>query len=304
MRNFDFSLINLNQIILADKFVPQATDQISITSVSNILENDKILGYRLFLDNLGRTTYKRISAANSTQLATTLTSTATSIELVNASVLTPPDFSKFIPGVIIINGERIQFYNITGNTLTQLVRGSLGTGIRDSYPAGTTVLDQGSYQTLYVEDAQQEWMTNVTNTTTLHYNISSLTVKNSTSTAYDVYYQGRLLRKPGTVFTLTNTAFAYDSNETNAEGTQSNVTLSGEYSISNGTLILNTGTVLTLGSRIQVNSRYGQSIYAQIQPGTTHNIPVDQMHKNATAQVEFLSRSPAALPDKYYYGQQ
>jgi hypothetical protein len=304
MRNFDFSIINSNQVILADKFVPQRTDQISITSVSNILDTDKILGYRLFLDNLGRTTYKRISTANSTQLATTLTSTATSIELVNASVLTPPDFSKFIPGVIIINGERIQFYNITGNTLTQLVRGSLGTGIRDSYPAGTTVLDQGVGQTLYVKDAQQEWMTNVTNTMTLHYDISSLTVKNSTSTAYDVYYQGRLLRKPGTVFTLTNTAFAYDSNETNAEGTQSNVTLSGEYSISNGTLILNTGTVLTLGSRIQVNSRYGQSMYAQIQPGTTHNIPVDQMHKNATAQVEFLSRSPAALPDKYYYGQQ
>jgi hypothetical protein len=28
------------------------------------------------------------------------------------------------------------------------------------------------------------------------------------------------------------------------------------------------------------------------------------MHQNATAQVEFLSRSPSALPDKYYYGQQ
>jgi hypothetical protein len=306
MRNFDFSIINSNQVILADKFVPQRTDQISITSVSNILDTDKVLGYRLFLDNLGRTTYKRISAANSTQLATTLTSTATSIELINASVLTPPNFSKFIPGVIIINGERIQFYSITGNTLTQLVRGSLGTGIRDSYPAGTTVIDQGSYQTLYVEDAQQEWMTNVTNTATLHYNISSLTVKNSTSTAYDVYYQGRLLRKPGTKSIQTNVTIAYDSNETSAEGIQSNKLLGGEYNISSGTLILNTGTILTLGSRIKVVSRYGQSMYAQIHSTSTvlHNIPVDPMHQNATPQVTFLSRSPAALPDKYYYGQQ
>jgi hypothetical protein len=558
MRYFDFTLINLDQIVLAPTFVPTPSDQISITSVSNIIDTDKTLGYRIFLDNLGRTTYKRISAFNSTKLATTLTSTATSIDLVDASVLTPPNFGKFIPGVIIINGERIQFYNITGNTISQLVRGSLGTGIRDSYPAGTTVLDQGAGQTLYVKDTQQEWMANVTNTGTFAYDISSLHISTTTpytsigwttstpylntwtsstfvwntstpfvwntsttfvwntstpfiglwttstpfiglwttstpfigwttgtiaiwstatpyiststpfiwdttttqsigvfqsyenfaegdreiylstttgitvgsfinlststqqyqityvgvdedgyypvimvspdltiedqlyinsqkgnplsitstattghwSTAttghwstsapytitssttgywsttttgywsttttgywntstpyikgwttstpflgywqtitdvYDVYYQGRLLRKPSTVYTLTDTTIAYDSNETNAVGTQSNVTLHGEYTIRNGVLTLNTGTVLKVGSRIQVISRTGKSIYAQIHSTSTaviHNIPVDPMHQNATAQVEFLSRSPAALPDKYYYGQQ
>ena len=304
MRQFDFSILNSNQLVLDDKFVLTKTDQVSVTSVNNIIEKDKILGYRLFVDNLGRTTYKRISAANSTQLATTLTSTATSIDMLDASVLTPPNFAKFIPGVIIIRGERIQFYKVEGNTLSQLVRGSLGTSIGDSYPSGTTVLDQGSGQTLYVEDAQQEWMTNVTSTNKLSYDISSLTVSNSTASAYDVYYQGKLLQKPGTVYTLTNTTIAYDSNEVNAEGTQSNVTSTGSYSISNGVLTLNTGTVLTTGSRIHVISRYGKSMYARIQPGTTHNIPVDPMHMNATAQVEFLSRSPAVLPDKYYYGQQ
>ena len=304
MRNFDFSLVNSSQVKLSDSIVLQPTDQIAITSVSDVVNNNKILGYRSFLDNLGRTTYKRISSANSTRLATTLTSTATSIDLVDASVLTPPDFSKFIPGVIIINGERIQFYKVEGNTISNLVRGSLGTGIRNSYPKDTAVIDQGAYQTLDIADNQTSWMTNVTSTTALSYDISSVIASSSTSTAYDVYYQGRLLRKPTTVYTLTNTAFAYDSNETNAEGTQSNVTLHGEYAISNGLLTLNTGTVLKVGSRIQVISRTGKSIYAQIQSGTTHNIPVDSMHQNATAQVEFLSRSPALLPDKYYYGQQ
>jgi hypothetical protein len=304
MRNFDFSLVDLNYVILSDSFVLTPTDQVVVTSVSNVIDDGKILGYRSFLDNLGRTTYKRISSANSTKLAATLTSTATSISLVNASVLTPPDFDNFIPGVVIINGERIQFYKIEGNTLSQLVRGSLGTGIRNRYPKDTVVIDQGAYQTLDIADNQTSWMTNVTGTHVLRYDISSVIAKNSTSTAYDVYYQGRLLRKPGTVYTLTNTAIAYDSNEKNALGTQSNVTLHGEYSISNGVLTLNTGTVLKVGSRIQVISRTGKSIYAEIQPGTTHNIPVDSMHQNATAQIEFLSRSPAVLPDKYYYGQQ
>jgi hypothetical protein len=304
MRNFDFSLVNSSQVQLNDSIVLQPTDQISITSVTDIINDNKVLGYRSFLDNLGRTTYKRISLANSTRLATTLTSTATSIDLLNASVLTPPDFSKFIPGVIIINGERIQFYKVEGNTISNLVRGSLGTGIRHSYPKDTAVIDQGAYQNLDIADNQTSWMTNVTSTNILSYNISSVIASSSTSTAYDVYYQGRLLRKPGTVYTLTNATTAYDSNETNSKGTQSNVTLYGEYAISNGMLTLNTGTVLKVGSRIQVISRTGKSIYAQIQSGTTHNIPVDSMHQNATAQVEFLSRSPAVLPDKYYYGQQ
>jgi hypothetical protein len=101
--------------------------------------------------------------------------------------------------------------------------------------------------------------------------------------------------------TATN-KLAYDSNEVTSVGTSSNYNLTGEYEISNGVLTLNTSSV-TLGSRLQVISRYGKSMYAQIQPGTK-NIPVDPMHQNATAQVEFLSRSPSALPDKYYYGQQ
>jgi hypothetical protein len=167
------------------------------------------------------------------------------------------------------------------------------------------------------------WSTTTTGywstTTTGHWNTSTPYIKGWTTSTpflgywqtitdgYDVYYQGRLLRKPGTVYTLTDTTIAYDSNETNAVGTRSNVTLHGEYTISNGILTLNTGTVLKVGSRIQVISRTGKSIYAQIHSTSTavmHNIPVDPMHQNATSQVEFLSRSPAVLPDKYYYGQQ
>jgi hypothetical protein len=301
MRNYEFELVNGNQVVIDRNIMLTVNDNIVITSVSNASDTNYVLGYRMFLDNLGRNHYKRLSKAASTQLASTLTSTATSIDLVDATVLTPPNFGKFIPGVIIINGERIQFYKVEGNTISNLVRGSLGTGIRDSYPSGTTVLDQGSYQTLHVEDSQQVWMTNITNTNMLSYNLTGMTVPNSTSTAYDVYYQGCLLRKPGTMATATN-KLAYDSNEVTSIGTPSNYDLTGEYDISNGVLTLTTSSV-TIGSRLQVISRYGKSMYAQIQPGTK-NIPVDPMHQNATAQVEFLSRSPSALPDKYYYGQQ
>jgi hypothetical protein len=301
MRNYEFELVNGNQVVIDHNILLTADDKVVITSVSDASDTNYVLGYRMFLDNLGRNHYKRLSKAASTQLASTLTSTATSIDLVDATVLTPPNFGKFVPGVIIINGERIQFYKVEGNTISNLVRGTLGTGIRDSYPSGTTVLDQGSYQTLHVEDSQQVWMTNVTSTNMLSYNLTGMTVPNSTSTAYDVYYQGRLLRKPGTMATATN-KLAYDSNQVTSVGTLSNYNLTSEYEISNGVLTLNTSSV-TLGSRLQVISRYGKSMYAQIQPGTK-NIPVDPMHQNATAQVEFLSRSPSALPDKYYYGQQ
>jgi hypothetical protein len=308
MRGFDFDLIAPNQIKLNERTTISPSDSIVVTSVSNIVENNVTLGYRVFLDNLGRVSYKRLSKVNSTQLASTLTSTATTIDVVNASVLTQPNAPRLLPGVILINGERIQFYKVEGNTLSQLVRGSLGTGIRDSYSAGTTVLDQGSDQTLNVEDRQISWITVITGTSALSYDISNMSVLNATTnTTYDVYYQGRLLRRPSDSVTATDISLAYDSNEITAEGTASNYNLLGEYSIiianTGTTLVLNTASV-TPGARLQVISRYGQSMYAQIQPGTTHNIPVDPMHSNVTPQVEFLSRSPSALPDKYYYGQQ
>jgi hypothetical protein len=51
-----------------------------------------------------------------------------------------------VPGVVLINAERIEFYQIDGNTLKQITRGTMGTGVNGLLDIGTQVFDQGTDQ--------------------------------------------------------------------------------------------------------------------------------------------------------------
>ena len=315
MRDRDFQMSDSRTVFLDYKFRPTTDDSLVVTSVVNTINNDVTLGYRMFRDNLGRTHYKRLSAENSTRLAVTLTSTATSITVEDATVLTQPNFQRMRPGVILVNGERIQFYEINGNVLTKLKRGTLGTGSPIQHKAGTTVIDQGSAQTMNLSDTETVYKTRITVTTTT-FDIQSLGFSDTTSSYYqsEVYYQGKLLRKPSTILTLTNTTIGYDSNESglaNVLGTSTNYVSTGQYVITTaGNLVLH--FTPDVGSEIKVVKKTVNSLYSEIQPfkttlnGTTvtnvHNIGRALMHNDSSENVKFLLRKPAQLPDKYYYG--
>ena len=129
------------------------TDDVVITSIESGAH--ELIGFRIFYDNFGRTHYKRISGLNMTQLVSDITPTDTSITVLDGSVLTPPDLANRIPGVILVDGERIEFYQLIGNELTQLKRGALGTGIKNRHVSGTTVVDQGVGQTIRIVDTPQ-----------------------------------------------------------------------------------------------------------------------------------------------------
>jgi hypothetical protein len=117
-------------------------------------------GFRIFKDMLNRTFYKRISATNTTTLSAALAEDATSISVVDGSVLATPaeilsdDGSTIrtrIPGVIFIDKERIEFFQKSGNTLSQIRRGTLGTGIK-AHASGAQVVDAGGNQTVPYAD--------------------------------------------------------------------------------------------------------------------------------------------------------
>ena len=46
----------------------------------------------------------------------------------------------------MVNGERIEFFKISGNRLSQITRGTLGTGVATIHEAGTDVFNQGFQQ--------------------------------------------------------------------------------------------------------------------------------------------------------------
>lgn len=295
----DFKLQNdLQTVVLAPKYKLKETDTVVITSYESG-QNNQTIGFRIFYDNFGRTHYKRLSSANSTQLVEDLLPDDTVITVLDSSVLSQPDLKNRIPGVILIDGERIEFYQSSGNVLSQIKRGALGTGIRSVYPAGTTVMDQGVGQTMRVIDTPYS-ETIVTTSTTSTFLLSNFKFYN-TATTMDVsaqakvYYQGKLLFN--TTATVHNNDIAYDSGVTNSLGVSSDAIQSREYSITQ----VGSDYFLELFVPVELNSRINVvQNTTQIWWDTTSELSlVDQNAEEA----RFLRSSPVNLPDKYLYAQ-
>ena len=112
-------------------------------------------GYRIFKDMVNRVVYKRVDDSTSTELAQPLNGFDSKITVVDAEKLATPNAIKNEPGIIYIDKERIEYLKKTGNILSQLRRGTLGTGIKNQYPAGTRVRDQGNSNTVpYTDEVQ------------------------------------------------------------------------------------------------------------------------------------------------------
>tara|TARA_Y100001970_G_scaffold294371_1_gene452015 strand:+ start:28970 stop:43993 length:15024 start_codon:yes stop_codon:yes gene_type:complete len=122
-----------------------SVDRVVVTAIST----DKLApatGFRIFKDILDRYHYKRIAKANITELSSPLLISDTTISVRDGSVLATP--STTYPGVVFIDKERIEYSTKDGNTLSNIRRGTLGTGAKANYPSGTEVVDASTNQTI------------------------------------------------------------------------------------------------------------------------------------------------------------
>ena len=101
------------------------------------------IAFRQFKDILNRTHYKRVDNGQGIVLAQDLNDYDLRIEVEDATLLPNPDRRSNKPGIIFIEGERIEYFVKDGNTLRQIRRGTLGTGVGANYPAGTPIEAQG-----------------------------------------------------------------------------------------------------------------------------------------------------------------
>jgi hypothetical protein len=149
INGLDFEMLDDQVTIqISDEYVHTSDDVITVTTFASDILSSTVLGYRVFKDIFGRTQFTRLSKNNTTYLTKELQYTDTEIHVADSSVLTSPIVSKKIPGVVLLNGERIEFYKIEGNVLTQLRRNTLGTGPSPINNVGTKVVDQGSMQSI------------------------------------------------------------------------------------------------------------------------------------------------------------
>jgi hypothetical protein len=148
----DYKLNNNKQSIqLAIK--PSISDVFTLITFGNNVLGSTI-SYMQFKDMLNRVHYKRLSKNKQTQLLQPLAFNDTTIVVENASNFDVPNVAINRPGIIEIRGERIEFFGLTGNVLSKLRRGTLGTGVPLLHTAGTVVQDIGPSETLpYAESS-------------------------------------------------------------------------------------------------------------------------------------------------------
>ena len=106
-------------------------------------------GFRIFKDMLNRTFYKRINKNNTTEITTDLVPEDRTITVSDETKL--PEVTGTTPGVIFIDKERIEYFVKDGFTLSQLRRGTLGTGIK-VHGSGAKVVDASGTQTIPYAD--------------------------------------------------------------------------------------------------------------------------------------------------------
>lgn len=117
-----------------------------ITFSSNVLGST--ISYMQFKDMLNRVHFKRLSQNKQTRLMKPLNFNDTSIEVEDASNFDYPNAEINRPGIIEIRGERIEYFSLSGNILSKLQRGTLGTGVPATHGIGTLVQDIGPSETL------------------------------------------------------------------------------------------------------------------------------------------------------------
>ena len=128
---------------------PDEGDELQVIHFADRVVANKF-GWRQFKDMLNRTHYKRLESTYT--LAEDLNWYDKIIKVVDATGLPEPEFNTNYPGVIFIEGERIEFFGRDGNELKQLRRGTLGTGIKQVYSAGTEFMEQGASASLPYKD--------------------------------------------------------------------------------------------------------------------------------------------------------
>jgi hypothetical protein len=142
-----------------------------------------LMSYRIFKDMNDNYTFLRLDSSATTTLAANLGLTDTIIRVSDAYKLPEPSAVGAVPGVVFINGERIVYYakDNTANTLSQLRRGTSGTGAR-THSAGDTVID-GSQSQLIIDSSVREWYAGNVGTGTINVAANSTTI-NGTGTLF------------------------------------------------------------------------------------------------------------------------
>ena len=137
----DFNVID-NKVVINSDIQVASADVIAITSfIEQTLQ--PAATWMQFKDMNDHVEYYRLTSDHATLLTQPLHIGDTEIHVADATVLSDPSTDNNVPGVIFVGNERITFWQRTTTVLSDIRRGTAGTGASMHYPAGTIVVDAG-----------------------------------------------------------------------------------------------------------------------------------------------------------------
>tara|TARA_B100001094_G_scaffold105677_1_gene101836 strand:- start:5792 stop:21241 length:15450 start_codon:yes stop_codon:yes gene_type:complete len=223
---------------------PSTNDKIDVIHFTAPVSRTKF-AFRQFKDMLNRTHFKRLDKS-ATTLANNLNYHDLRIEVEDASNLSEPNKGQNLPGIIFIDGERIEYFVKENNTLRQLRRGTLGTGVKNVHTAGSKVFDQNIAKTVPYADATmthtfREEVDGVQTTFAIPFTVDSVN-------EVEVFVGG--IRQRKNTLDVFDPTIALDSPE-------GNVTHAAEFTVNANALVLSTAPAD--GISVTVTKKQGRS---------------------------------------------
>jgi hypothetical protein len=274
------------------------TDKIKIVNFSNNIFKLPS-AYEIHKDMLNVFHYNRFSKAEC-KLAQALNYFDTSILVTNAAELSQPIASRNIPGVVFIDGERIEYMTKLGNTLGQLRRGAQGTSIAQIHAQGTAVVDVGYSEVIPYNETQQRTDFTSDGSTLLigpldfvpqKASRSGVWYRNTVPSTYgpcdqiEVFAGGRRLKKdPQAVYIEANGAASPAADETQE----------AEFSVDGATAQIRLTAALPAGTRVTVLRRQGKTWHSRGETTATDGVSLIDAD---TAIARFIVEKTTAIPE-------
>lgn len=238
-----------------EELIPgQMFDTVSITVYTRSTDNTSevpIFAFSQFKDMINRTHYKRVNTSTPI-LTKDLNYYDLQISLDDASSLPNPNPASNLPGIIFINGERIEYFVKDGNLLKQLRRGTLGTGIKELHATGSAIIVQDSTKNLPYTDITQK-QTIVADGKTNNFVLEFNKIQNNgtyiSKDEFEVFVGGNRLKKDPSI------AYSIDSGA--MDSPEGDITLAAEFIIDNATGSITLTQTPTLNQRITIIRKIG-----------------------------------------------
>ncbi len=292
-----------------DYYVDLARNSLYLTQDTTDLDLIKIVlfgdktyknpsAFEIYKDMLNGYQYKRYSI-NSVKLAKALNYYDTSLEVTNATELTEPIPSRNIPGIVHINGEKIEYMSKVGNVLSQLRRGSLGTSIAVLHATDSTVIDVGYQNTIPYNESQDRIDFISDGSTILIGPLEYTPVKSNRNSWFrstipdtygpcdqiEVFVGGRRLRK--------DPVAVYDES-LGASSPSADKTLEAEFSVNGTGNYIRLTEAASAGTRISVIKKTGKLWYERGETTASNGVT---LLESDTAIAKFIAQGTSDLPE-------